>query len=167
MTQGVYTYPTSSLAYGDGVTASPAGQVYPNADLTLAGELQPLGACQSAPNVWQGEFDNANTVMQHLLFLIWERNPNATITLAGGSGQNWWGIIYNPGNGAPTPCSNPNQCSVTLTGNSGGFDGPPMLAGQVIADNVSISGAATVEVFYRPCPTTSTCDTGPGTGLVE
>lgn len=168
----VYSYPTGSLPQQDGVSSSPAGQVYPNADLTLAGEVAPLGKCQSAPPAWSGEF-GSNGEQQHLQFLVWERNPNSNITLAGGSGQDWWGIVYNPGN-PTTFCGNsPNSCTITMTGSSGGGGnnsappGPPMLAGQLVGDNVAIKGNATVEVYYRPCPQTGSCDTGPGTGLVE
>jgi Putative Flp pilus-assembly TadE/G-like len=166
----VYTYPVGSFEAQDsqtgvGAASSPPGQLYPNMELTLAGEC----GTTNYGNDWPGEFGPGAT--QHLHFLVFERNPNGLMQLTGDGAQNWWGILYNPG--APSCGNNGSACSVTVNGNANGgpnaiFKGPPTFAGQIIADNVTFSGNALVTLYYRPCvPGNSACGLGPGTSLVE
>jgi hypothetical protein len=132
-------------------------------------------AAANPGNVWHGEFDGQGTQSQHLHFLVFMRNASASISMTGGGQEEWWGILYNPANDEPAngwPNNGPfncgNACQTTITGNSGG-GGPPLLVGQVVADNAKFTGNATFEIFYRPCPTDSDpeCGFGPGVGLVE
>jgi hypothetical protein len=174
-----YIYPSTSLAYLDnGRTALKPVQSgpnpYPSADLSVQGKqlCDSTGSNPNAGNEWANKFgvSGGTDLLQHLHFLVFARNGNTAITLAGSGQQNWWGIIYNPGD--PTQqnvsgCSNRNKCSITLTGTSGGVTGPPMMIGQVVGDNLSYSGSATAELFYRPCSPSSLCLSGAGSGLVE
>jgi hypothetical protein len=52
---------------------------------------------------------------------------------------------------------------VTVTGSAGGSNGPPMLFGQVIADNINFGGSSLMQVFNRPGGRPS----APGVGLVQ
>jgi Flp pilus assembly protein TadG len=157
---GVYTYPAGSLSASDGVTSSPAGEVYPSADMGFGAECD-----QAQPpnpqNVWSGEL-----VGQHLHFLIfapYNHTSYSSITLNGTGLQNWWGIVYAPG---VPGCG--AACMVTVKGSGGGGKGPPLLSGQVIADNAFFSGNAAFEIFYSPCrPDGDVCSIGYGTSLVE
>jgi hypothetical protein len=174
-----YTYPATSLAYLDngGSISNPiysGPNPYPSADLSIQGEqlCDPLGSHPNAGNEWANEFGVSGTtnLVQHLHFFVFARDGNALITLAGSGQQNWWGILYNPGSATQynvSGCSNRNKCSITLTGTSGGNNGPPMMIGQVVGDNMSYSGSATAELFYRPCSPSSLCLSGAGSGLVE
>ncbi|HEX6508223.1 MAG TPA: pilus assembly protein TadG-related protein [Chloroflexota bacterium] len=158
---GSYTYPITSLPFLDGVTSSPTnGQVYPSADMGFGAECD-----QAQPpnpqNVWSGEL-----VGQHLHFLIYapyNGTSYTSISLNGTGLQNWWGIVYDPGQpGCGT------SCTVSINGSGGGGKGPPLLSGQVIADNASFSGNAAFEIFYSPCrPDGDVCSIGYGTSLVE
>jgi hypothetical protein len=104
---------------------------------------------------------------QHLHFLFFARSSNgttnSTITLNGGSNENYLGIVYDPGYQG---CA--ASCLVKLNGSAAAQGGAPFLTGQIIADNAYIGGNSNVEVFYRPCdPSIQSCGTGPGSGLVE
>jgi Flp pilus assembly protein TadG len=154
---GAYTYPTGSLAKTDGVATSPAGQIYPNADLSFSAECAEVRP-PSPRNVWTGELPG-----QHLHFLIFARSASSSITLNGNGLQNWWGIIYNP---ATAGCG--TSCTISLNGSGGSGNGPPLLVGQVIADNASFSGNSNFEIYYSPCrPDGDVCSVGYGTSLVE
>lgn len=177
-----YTYPAGSLAAGDGVTTS-SKYVYPSPDVTIAGENNclnpntpdPGSTPLNAGNEWTQEFGTAggHDVTQHLHFLVYARDGQSTIKLAGSGGQNWYGIIYNPGD--PTAygvsgCATPTKCTTSITGSAGATPGhgPAMMIGQVVADNFSYSGDAVTQLFYRPCnPTSQVCNSGPGSGLVQ
>jgi hypothetical protein len=112
-------------------------------------------------NVWNGEL-----VGQHLHFLIfapYNGTSYSSISLNGTGLQNWWGIVYNPG---AAGCG--ATCNVSINGSGGGGKGPPLLSGQVIADNATFSGNAAFEIFYSPCrPDGDVCAIGYGTSLVE
>lgn len=172
-----YTYPATSLP---GIDNAEPENVYPSPDLTLAGEC----GTNNAGNEWPGEFGTTGTggpgsatagdLTQHLHFMVFARDGGSTIKLAGGSTQNFWGVLYNPGSASLTTspdvsgCSSPTKCSIVMTGSSGGGNGPPMMAGQIVGDNFSYGGSAVTELFYRPCnPKTGICSTGPGSGLVQ
>jgi Flp pilus assembly protein TadG len=156
---GAYTYPAGSLAATDGVSSSSA-QVYPSADMGFGSEC-PQSQPPAPQNVWSGEL-----VGQHLHFLIYapyKGTSYSSVTLNGTGLQNWWGILYDPG--APG-CG--GSCAVTLNGTGGGGLGPPLLSGQIIADNASFSGNAAFEIFYSPCrPDGDICAIGYGTSLVQ
>jgi hypothetical protein len=134
-----------------------------------AGNTKPV----NAGNEWTDEFGQTggNDQTQHLHYLVFARDGTASIQLAGNGGQNWFGILYNPGSTTPygsSGCSNPSKCTTSITGSAGGSHGPPMMVGQVVADNFSYGGSAVTELFYRPCnPQTAVCNTGPGSGLVQ
>lgn len=178
-TSGTYSYPSASEATA--LQTSPAGNLYPSADLTFAGETTCRSTLNSGdssgriPDVWPGESSANGQLLQFLFFL---RDKSAIIKLAGGGTQIWWGIIYNPGNyphgGCGANTSGSNGCEISLTGSSGsGGSGQtqtdiPMVVGQVIGDGVSVGGSSTLEIFYRPCdPRTSSCEQGPGSTLVQ
>lgn len=154
---GMYTYPSGSLAQTDGLASS--SLVYPSADLGFGaecGQVQP----PTSRMVWPGEFVGGS---QHLHFLIWARSPTSAISLNGTGLQNWFGIVYNPG---AAGCG--TSCLVQINGSGGGGTGPPLLSGQVIADNASFGGNGVFEVFYSPCrPDGNVCSVGFGTSLVE
>jgi hypothetical protein len=108
--------------------------------------------------VWSGEL-----VGQHLHFLVFERSATSAISLNGTGLQNWLGIVYNPGS---VGCG--TACQVSLNGSGGGGNGPPLLSGQIIADNATFGGNAAFEIFYSPCrPDRDVCSIGYGTSLVE
>ena len=157
---GVYTYPSGSLAATDGVVSSPSGQVYPSADMGFGAECTEAQP-PSPQNVWNGEL-----VGQHLHFLVYapyNGSSYSSVSLNGTGLQNWWGIIYNPG---AAGCG--AACTVSINGSGGGGKGPPLLSGQVIADNATFSGSAAFEIFYSPCrPDGDVCSIGYGTSLVE
>jgi hypothetical protein len=158
-TSDTYTYPPGSLGKLDGLATSSAGQVYPNTDLSYAEE----SACRTAGGtnrfVWPGEF--ART--QHLHYLFFQRDSGNGITLNGNGLENWWGILYNPG---VAGCG--TACQVKINGSGGGGLGPPLLTGQVIADNAKFSGSANFEIFYRACHIDADpCGYGPGSTLVQ
>jgi hypothetical protein len=156
---GLYQYAASSLGSLLSLTASPLN--YPNADLSPQEEkkCQPYSATR---NVWTGEMNPVPG--QHLHFLIWAREHASTLTLNGGYRNNWWGIVYNPGDdNANPPVGCGSACLLKINGNGGASGGPPMLTGQIVADNLKFSGNSTVEVYYRPGAGTE----GAGTSLVE
>lgn len=179
-----YKYPAGSLAAGDGAGTS-GPYVYPNADMTYAGDTHCLNSATApvgnilplnAGNEWTEEFGSGGSsaspydLTQHMHFLVFARSGSSSLKLAGSSNQNYWGIIYAPGDptayGMSGCANNPSNCTVTITGSSG-TDGPPMMVGQVVADNFGYSGSAVVELFYRPCTPKSVCLSGPGSGLVQ
>jgi hypothetical protein len=178
---GVYSsYPSSGTVasphYADTVNysgvslSSPAGEVYPSTDMRLAGETSnvcPSIFSSSPANVWSGEF-GATSYGQHLHFLFWTRSSYNSINLNGGGTENWWGIIYDPGNYA-TGGGCANSCVVAMQGGAGGTGlGPPLLVGQVIADNINFNGSANFEIFYRSCKKNgNACQYGTGTSLVQ
>lgn len=158
---GVYTYPSTSIPSIDGLLSSPAnGQVYPSADMGFGAECDQVQP-PNPQNVWTGEL-----VGQHLHFLIYAPYNNSSYTsinLNGSGLQNWWGIVYDPG---AAGCG--ASCNVRVNGSGGGGTGPPLLSGQVIADNATFSGNAKFEIFYSPCrPDGDVCSIGYGTSLVE
>jgi Putative Flp pilus-assembly TadE/G-like len=158
---GDYNYPNTSVIFQDSKhTTSPAGQVYPSMDLTLSGEC----ASTNWGNDWNQEFGSTTT--QHLHFLFWARSATISMSLNGGSAQGWWGILYNPGNSSSGGgCA--LSCQITINGTASTV-GPPMFAGQIVADNVKFTGTAVITLYYRPCvPGNSACGLGPGTSLVE
>jgi hypothetical protein len=177
---GQYDYKNNnSLPYIDSKSTadlkSPAGQLYPSVDLTISGE------CSPAYNVWPGEFGPTLTDVngnpksepsQHLHFLVFARSSTTTINFGGTGDQEWWGILYNPGS-PPLPTAGNagcgTSCQITLAGNLSSTTptGPPMLIGQMIADNIKFTGNATAMVFYRPCTLSGSCGTGPGSKLVQ
>lgn len=156
-TSAYYTYPGGSLAATDGYTTSPAGQMYPSGDLSFTGECaQDQGS--NARLVWTGEMSG-----QHLHFLIWTRNSGTGVSLNGTGLQNWWGIIYSPGSAG---CG--TACTVGINGSGGSGVGPPLLVGEVVADNANFGGSANFEVYYSPCQSDGNpCSQGFGTSLVQ
>jgi len=155
-------------------------QMYPNVNFLKVGDA----TCTSHAVVWNGEM-GTTVLQQHLHFLLLSKNDNiagnnafgAAFTLTGGGQQNFIGILHTfptyPGypdppsavtdctpQGAATSCSNN---SVSAGGGSGGSNGPPFLSGQIIADNVKISGNTLVEVFNRP----GGAPNSPGSSLVQ
>lgn len=168
-TTSTYTYPATSYPGQDGTGTnqsytygSPAqtyNQLYPDANLKIDGECP-----ERDLNVWQGEFGTNGP--QHLHFLFFAQNADAGISVTGTGGtayQNLWGIIHTfPANVSGVPSPAPN-CSVSISGSAGGTNGPPMLVGQIIADNVSFGGSSVVEVFNRPTGQAS----GAGSSLVQ
>jgi Flp pilus assembly protein TadG len=163
-----YTYPTGSSDPQtlSGVSTASARQVYPDVDLSIKEDSvcdTYFGGTQ--PTMWQNEF--ANNAGQHLHFIFFSRDGNSPISLEGNGGQYWRGIVYNPtaysGNGQ----NSGNSYIVNLSGTSGGGTGPPLLTGQVIADDFQMNGNATVEVFFRPCTPTQQCSSAPKIQLVE
>jgi hypothetical protein len=194
-----YLYPPTSLAGQDAVLflhqlsgslVSPAGQLYPNVDYSVAEDqlcnTSPGGGLPLAANVWNGEF--SGNVSSHLHFLVWQRDAAHGITLKSSGQQYWWGILYNPGNyaaggGCATACgvqingqsatgplgavgtAGVTTCSVTLPiGTLSLTCAPPTVLGQIVADNVTFSGDAPIEVYYRPG---SPVGGGPGTALIQ
>jgi hypothetical protein len=153
------------------ITHSP---LYPSVDFSIDGECNKINpnnwtTYTFTPADWLGEFDSTkqDPFGQHLHFLFYQNDAANGVSLAGGSVQNWWGIVYNP---TPTykTFSCGNACQITIAGGSGGGGGPPMIVGQIIADNVKFTGNSTVEIYYRPCILGSApCGNGPGTALVE
>ncbi|HEX6505992.1 MAG TPA: hypothetical protein VF221_00015, partial [Chloroflexota bacterium] len=95
----------------------------------------------------------------------------STFKLAGGGSENWWGVLHTFPQYEPLPVTSNfdpptvacTLCSVTINGSTGGANGPPMLIGQVIANDVTFGGNPLVEVFDRP----GGAPRGPGTGLVQ
>jgi hypothetical protein len=172
-TQAQYSYNSTmeSVPYQEAgsTQTSPAGRVYPSADLTVNGEQ----TCRSAwsgtiPEVWPSETLTVQPGGQLQHFLVWMRDATASISLAGGGTQIWWGILYNPGDYSTVCGGSTSGCQISLTGGSGGTGGPPFLLGQIVGDGVSLGGSATLEVFYRPCdPSSNNCQAGPGTSLVQ
>jgi len=153
-----YTYPTTSLAYADGITSSTAGQDYKSLDVSPTGECS---YSTNLGNVWASEFGSA-TGVSHLHFLVFDRNANSAISFGGSTGSMYIGTMYAPGSSG---CG--NSCQISLSGTAGGV-GPPLFAGQIIADNVSFGGNSTVNLIYRPCSASSgNCGYGPGVTLVE
>lgn len=183
---GAYTYPSTSQAYQNYAaagltspytshTSNSANSVYPDANFTASGE------CNNGYSTWVGEFNTTSTGTPasntHLQFLLFADGATCnSISISGNSYQMWWGSIHNfPQSyagypGAPT--SSYSGCSVTFSGNMGAQNGPggttlsggpPTLEGQVIADNASLGGSSTIEIFYRQSGTTI----GPGSTLVE
>jgi Flp pilus assembly protein TadG len=178
-TAGVYTYPSTSEAYNLTGNSSPAGNLYPSADLTVDGEntcrsLLNNGDSQGRiPDEWPGESPSSGTTSngQLIQFLFFLRDQGSIISLSGGGTQVWWGIMYNPGNypdgGCGANTSGSNGCQIKLTGGSGSQN-IPMVIGQVIGDGVSLGGSSSMEIFYRPCnPATTTCEQGPGSSLIQ
>lgn len=168
-----YSYSASSIA--GALSSSPAGNLYPSADLTVSGEntcrsLLNSGNSQGRiPDVWPGESPGNGQLIQFLFFL---RDKTASITLAGGGTQIWWGIIYNPGdwktNGGCGALQSGCQISMSGSAGTGGSTDIPMVVGQVIGDGINFTGSSTIEIFYRPCdPRTSSCQQGPGSSLVQ
>lgn len=183
-----YTYPAGSLPYVESgatsslnapTSATGAGNVYPSADLTVDGEsacratLNSGDTSGSIPDVWPGEFQplsGSGSTGQLLHYLVFLRDPAASVSMAGGGTQLWWGIVYNPGNYPTGACgSSTSGCEISLTGGSGsGGVGPPMLIGQIVGDGVNLGGSASLEVFYRPCdPRKANCQLGPGSTLIQ
>lgn len=156
------TTATTSIAKQDGFTSTSGYQAYPNTDLT------DTTTCSSPPLVWQGEFGTGSTGGgEKLNFLLFAQNTATSIKLAGNGAQAWYGIIHTfpcsslPCTQAPTAaCAN---CTVTAAGTSGGAGGPPFLLGQVIADQETFSGSATIQVFARA----KGRQAAPGTMLIE
>jgi Putative Flp pilus-assembly TadE/G-like len=169
---GVYAYSSGSVPSLD-LTApatSSAGAVYPSADLSSSGE------CNLPYVEWPNEFDI--NPKQHLHFLIFSQaDPSlscSAITLAGSGTELFDGILHTyPESATAAAGGTPNSttvgttaytgCSISAGGSSGAAGGPPFLLGQVIADDVTFSGNATVQVFDRPGGRA----TGPGTSLVQ
>src|SRR5947209_4690677 len=114
--------------------------------------------------VWSIELGTGNIQGQHLHFMFFARNNNATpddtnldMSLNGDSSENFTGIVYDP------------KSTLTLNGNGGaGSNGPPWIEGQIVAWDGTFSGNSTVDVVYRPCaPGSPPCGNGPGTALVQ
>lgn len=164
-----YSYPAGDIAWQDGKiegqsspTSGSSNWTYPNVNLQLSGECLKATPSTSAGDVWANEFATGQD--QHLHFLVFDRSANSAVSLGGGTEQNFFGIVYDWA--GVDGCG--NLCTVSLSGSSGGANGPPLLLGQVIADNFSVSGSATAEVYYRPCdPSLNQCSDGPGSGLVQ
>lgn len=155
----IYKYPVGSLPYADSGGTATSNLVYPSADMSFGAECASVQPPTSRM-VWTNEFVGAS---QHVHFLIWARSATSAISLNGTGLQNWFGIIYNPG---AVGCG--NSCIVQINGNGGAGSGPPLLSGQVIADNASFGGNGTYEVYYSPCrPDGNICSIGFGTSLVE
>jgi hypothetical protein len=186
-TQGQYTYPSGSVASSLTGGKSPKGVDYPSADLTVGGEdtcrtdlpidyptLSTLSGYTTGriPDAWPGEAGDARGQLIHFIFFL--RDATASIKLAGGGTQIWWGIIYNPGNYSRVTGSacggSTSGCQISLTGSSGTGSSTdiPMVVGQVIGDGVNAGGSSTLEIFYRPCdPRVASCEIGPGSSLVQ
>ncbi len=179
-----YSYPAGSLPNQDGVAES-GPYVYPNADITLAGDTHCINPSTAPPgntlpvnagNEWTEEFGSGGSsaspydLTQHMHFLVFARSGTSVIKLVGSSNQNYWGIVYNPGDptayGTSGCGTTPSNCTIAI-GGSAGTDGPPMMVGQVVGDNFGYSGSAVVELFYRPCSPKDFCLAGPGSGLVQ
>jgi hypothetical protein len=155
--------------------------MYPNVNFLKAGDA----TCTSHALVWNGEM-GSTVLQQHLHFLLFSKNDNVTgnntvgaaFSLTGGGQQNFVGILHtfdtyaaypNPPCWAAGACGVGSTaddcagCTVDAGGGSGGSNGPPFLSGQIIADNVKISGSTLVEVFNRPGGAPSS----PGSSLVQ
>jgi Putative Flp pilus-assembly TadE/G-like len=144
-------------------------QMFPNVNFLKAGDA----TCTSHALVWNGEM-GTTIFQQHLHFLLFAQNDNvsnvfgAAFSLTGGGQQNFIGVLhtfptYSGYPDPPTTASDCAGCSVTAGGGSGGSNGPPFLSGQIIADNVKISGSTLVEVFNRP----GGAPNSPGSSLVQ
>lgn len=168
-TPGTATYPGGATGAGpadsslDSTTPPASVNMYPDADLTKAGD------CTSDTNLyaWPNEFGSGNP-SQHLHFLFFDQLAQQSLDIEGSGLQLWFGIIhtfpsYTTSEVAPTPAQSCANCSVKISGSSGGANGPPMLIGQIVADSIDIGGSSVVQVFNRP----GGQDTGPGTSLVE
>lgn len=124
--------------------------------------------------MWSGEFPAG--VHAHLHFLVFQRDASHGITLGPTGQQYFWGILYNPGNYAGGGgCA--SACALSISGRAtNGITtcglkltcGPPTVLGQMVADNVTIGGNLTVEVYDGPY-LIGPAGTGgdPGTSLVE
>lgn len=164
-----YTYPTTANTSGakdpaalSGLSPSSTTQLYPNVDLSIKEDSvcnTYFGGTQ--PTMWTNEF--ASNQGQHLHFMFFSRDGKSPINLVGNGVEYWRGIIYNP----TAYSGSGNSYIVQLGGTSGGGTGPPLVTGQVIADDFATSGSATVEVFFRPCTPTQQCSSAPQIQLVE
>ena len=166
---GIYAYintgtaSTSSLPVQDGISDTTGYNVYPNTDLT------DLTTCPSPALTWVGEFGNSASTGngEKLNFLIFAQNTGSSVSLSGSGAQAWYGIIHTfPCSSSPctkAPTSACTACTVSAGGTSGGAGGPPFLLGQVIADQETFSGSATIQVFARA----KGRQASPGTMLIE
>jgi hypothetical protein len=123
--------------------ASATQGIYPNRDLTSAGE------CKNGLEVWQGE----ESVDQHVHFICFDRTTG-TLDLGGNTPATWEGILYTP------------NTQAALHGNSGG-QSIPFVHGQLVADTLAVNGTDTLSLVYRPCDEENVCASGPGTQLIQ